>query len=98
MPIGTTEDLRVLRTFYFDTGVTPHGHTPPIKLSPGQVWRNGTVQHPFSCYGVPENAVFQFGCNRRPPYAQHLLKRRCRNSTLCSKYAFFFVPGRTGRR
>jgi len=84
-----------MNTFFFNTGVVPF-HNPPVKLSEGQVWRDGTKQIPFDCDNVPENAVFMFACDN-PDLQEYkdpgetVIVRLIHNSTLCSKYAYFRV-------
>lgn len=84
-----------MTTFYFNTGVTPFGHSnPPMTLSEGQVWRGGTKQIPFDCDDVPENASFMFACDNpelRESKYEGVIVREIHNSTLCSKYAYFRV-------
>jgi hypothetical protein len=78
------------QTFYFDTGVKPHGHTnPPYKLSAGHIIR-GTVQIPFDCE-VPENAFFKFACDN-PEAGNGLFCAEILSGALVSKYAFFSLP------
>ena len=78
------------RTFYFNTGVRPYIHVPTVKLSEGQVLRGGTVQIPFDCEDVPENAEFKFGCDD-PNIRGGYLVRPILNSALLSKFAYFQV-------
>lgn len=78
-----------MKTFYFDTGVRPYDHTPPVKVKQGQVLR-GTIQIPFDCEGVPEGYTFCFACdNKDVPNSEHLFVAEIHNSVLASKYAFF---------
>jgi hypothetical protein len=82
-----------MKTFYFDTGVVPYGHIPPIVLSEGEVWRGGTKQIPFQCEDVPDDAIFQFACsNPSLNESKYLLVRKIHNSALVSEYAYFQVP------
>lgn len=78
-----------MKTFYFNTGVKPENRNG---LCPGQVWRGGTMQMPFDCEDVPDNASFQFACDHTPPGDEHLLRREIHNTALLSKYAFFRLP------
>lgn len=78
-----------MKTFYFNTGVKPENRT---HLCKGQVWRGGTMQMPFDCEKVPDNAIFQFSCDHTPPGDEHLLRREMHNTTMVSKYAFFKLP------
>jgi hypothetical protein len=80
-----------MKTFYFNTGVRRHTHNPPVKLEPGYVDRNGTMQIPFDCEDVPEGAVFKFACDN-PDAAPGLIVREIHNSALVSRYAFFTPP------
>lgn len=80
------------RTFYFNTGVRPWEHSPPVKVMPGNVVRGGTLQIPFECDDVPENAIFQFACDNTPDGREHLLKREMHNTNMVSRFAFFLVP------
>lgn len=88
-----------MKTFYFNTGV--HGnHTPPIKLYGNQVWRGGTVQIPFECDGVPDNAVFLFGaddpCLRESKQAGVLVVPVVQpNEGFLSRFAYFRTPALT---
>lgn len=83
-----------MRTFYFNTGVRPYNHNPPIKISKGEVLRGGTKQIPFDCNDVPENAVFMFACDNPDlkvlKYGDFIV-REIFNSVLCSKYAYFRI-------
>ena len=82
-----------MKTFYFDTGVRVHGHTPPARVTPGNVVSsNGILMVPFDCEGVPENALFECACDHTPPGRRHLLRFEIHNSNLISKYAFFKAP------
>lgn len=88
-PPLTTETMK--RTFYFDTGVRPHAHTPPVPLSPGHVMRGGTMQIPFECEDVPDGAAFAFACDE--PEGKHgMIARRIENSALVSQFAHFTPP------
>lgn len=81
------------KTFYFNTGVRPYIHNPPVKLSKGQVLKGGTVQIPFTCEDVPDNAEFKFACDDENYMKGVYLVRPILNSSLCSKFAFFLVRG-----
>ena len=86
----TTPPKTTRRTFYFDTGVKPYGHTnPPYKLSAGHVIR-GTVQIPFECE-APENAFFKFACDN-PEAGKGLFCAEILSGAMVSKYAFFSLP------
>jgi hypothetical protein len=76
------------KTFYFNTGVRPYIHNPPVKVGPGQIIKGGTLQIPFDCEDVPENAFFKFGCDD-PNIRGGYLVRPILNSTLLSKFAYF---------
>lgn len=87
-----------MRTFYFNTGVRPgipanEKHilgAKPVELYEGHVWRNGTMQIPFDCADVPENAHFEFACdNPDLTLVKGYLVREIHNSTLLCKYAYF---------
>ena len=84
-----------MKTFYFNTGVTPFGHSnPPMTLGAGEVWRGGTKQIPFDCKDVPDNASFMFACDNpslRESTYENVIVREIFNSTLCSKFAYFKV-------
>jgi hypothetical protein len=59
------------KTFYFDTGVRPYNFNPPVKPYGRQIIR-GTIQIPFICEDVPDNAFFKFACdNGELPEAKH---------------------------
>ena len=85
-----------MKTFYFNTGV--HGcHVPPINLHANQVWMGGTVQIPFECDGVPDGALFMFGCD--DPYLSEsknpevlVVPVQQPNPGFCSKFAYFRLP------
>lgn len=88
-----------MRTFEFNTGVRVYAHTPPVKVTKGnRVDGNGVLTIPFDCEDVPDNAVFQFACDHTPPGSEHLLRREMHNTTMVSRYAFFFVPGAVRNR
>lgn len=79
-----------MKTFYFNTGVLPYGHSnPPLKLMPYQVIRDGTVQIPFDVEDVPECAVFRHASNKSEPEYPSWIVRKIHNSGLCSEYAHF---------
>lgn len=83
-----------MKTFYFNTGVQPYKHTPPVKLGPGQIMRGGTMQIPFDCENVPENAVFMFACDNdklSEAAYKNVIVREMFNTSMCSKYAYFKV-------
>jgi len=87
--------MKTLQTFYFDTGVRPYGHSnPPMILSEGQVWKDGTKQIPFDCEDVPSGALFMFACPKADlPESKYpfVIVREIHNSTLGSKFAYFRV-------
>lgn len=86
-----------VKTFYFNTGVKPYGHVPPVTLGHGQVWRGGTKQIPFDCDGVPKGAIFEFACdNPGLRESEYLLVREIHNSALLSKFAYFRVVALNG--
>ncbi len=78
-----------MKTFYFDTGVKPYAHNPPVKLGKRQILR-GTIQIPFDCEDVPEGARFLHGSDDPNPSHANEIVREIHNSTLVSKYAHFF--------
>jgi len=83
----------MVKTFYFNTGVTPQNGTPdnPIPLMEGQIWRGGTKQIPFQCEDVPDGAVFKFAS----PYPDvqghenYIVREILEGSAMMSKYAYF---------
>jgi hypothetical protein len=83
-----------MKTFYFNTGVQPYKHNPPVKLSPGHVMRGGTMQIPFDCDDVPDNAIFKFACDnpklKESEYPNWIV-REMFNTAMVSKYAYFLV-------
>ena len=83
-----------MKTFYFNTGVRPFIHNPPVKLSAGQIMKGGTMQIPFDCEDVPEGAIFKFACEnkdlRESKYPNYIV-REIHNSTLIAKYAYFQI-------
>lgn len=88
-----------MKTYYFDTGVRfPGNHTnPPLSLHGRQVVRGGNVQIPFTCDGVPDNAIFKFASsNPDADKTGKLLRVEIVDyglpGGLQSKYAFFLVP------
>lgn len=86
-----------MRTFCFDTGAQPYAFDPPSKVPKGHIVRgNGVMVIPFDCEDVPEEAVFQFACDHRPPDCEHLLMREMFNTKMLSRYAFFLVPEKHG--
>lgn len=81
-----------MKTFYFNTGVQPYKHNPPVPLCEGHVMRGGTMQIPFDCEDVPANATFVYASdNPESKRESNLICREIHNSALCSKYAFFKV-------
>jgi len=48
-----------MKTFYFNTGVRPYEHNPPVKLGKGEVLKGGVIQVPFDCEDVPDRCGFQ---------------------------------------
>lgn len=78
------------KTFYFNTGVRPERHNPPVKLSKGQVLR-GTIQIPFECENVPDGAEFKFAADD-PSIAPYYLAAKIVSGEIVSKYAFFQLP------
>lgn len=84
-----------MKTFYFNTGVRPYIHNPPVKIGKGQCVRGGTMQIPFDCENVPDNAQFLFASDNPEPMeakAENVIVREIFNSTLVSKYACFRLP------
>ena len=47
------------KTFYFNTGVEPYKHDPPVKIHKGMILR-GTLCIPFDCEDVPDGSEFLF--------------------------------------
>ena len=83
-----------MTTFYFNTGVRPFIHNPPVHIGQGEVLRGGTKQIPFDCDDVPEGADFMFACDNpelRESKYEGVIVREIHNSVLCSKYAYFRV-------
>jgi len=83
-----------MKTFYFDTGVKRELHSNLI-LMKGQFWSSNNVKIiPFDCDDVPDNAFFKFACDN-PNLPESKLKnwivREIHNSTLVSKYAYFWI-------
>ena len=80
-----------MKTFYFNTGVEPYKHNPPVPVMPGNVVR-GTICIPFDCEDVPENSTFLFACDN-PEYqkGENIICREMKNTRMISKYAFFRV-------
>lgn len=87
------------RTFYFNTGVKAGipanerhiSDALPVHLHTGQVWRNGTIQIPFECDDVPDNAIFLYACASSEPATANTIVRPILNSSLASPYAHFRV-------
>jgi len=83
-----------MNTFYFDTGVTPFGHSnPPMRLSEGQVWRNGTKQIPFDAEAPKKSRLMFIGNNPNLLEAQikGVIVSRIYNTTMIGKYAYFRI-------
>lgn len=79
------------KTFYFDTGVKPYNHTPPVPIMPGNVVR-GTLQIPFDCENVPDKAVFLYACDaENASLDKNVICREMKNTNMCSKFAYFRV-------
>jgi hypothetical protein len=83
-----------MKTFYFNTGVVISRESLIIGhlMLNGEISRNGTVQIPFDCEDVPENAIFVFACNNpNLPESKNdrVIVREIHNSGLLSKYAYF---------
>ena len=79
------------KIFHFNTGVTRNNRT---NLFGNQVWLGGTIQIPFTCEDVPENAIFNFACDNpdlEESKYENWIVREIINSDLCSKYAYFQV-------
>ena len=80
-----------MKTFYFDTGVKPYNHTPPVPIMPGNVVR-GTLQIPFDCEDVPDKAVFLYACDaENASLDKNVICREMKNTNMCSKFAYFRV-------
>ena len=83
-----------MNTFYFNTGVVPYDHTPPVILGKGEVWCGGVKQVPFDCDNVPDHATFMFACDNpdlREAHQPNFIVRPIFNSVLCSKFAYFKI-------
>jgi hypothetical protein len=83
-----------MKTFYFNTGVQPYKHNPPVKLSPGHIMKGGTMQIPFDCDNVPDRAQFMFACDNpdlKESEYENVIVREIFNSALLSKYAYFKI-------
>jgi hypothetical protein len=52
-----------MKTFYFNTGVRPYIHNPPVPIINGRVVRGGVMLIPFKCDGVPDGAKLMFMCD-----------------------------------
>jgi hypothetical protein len=78
-----------MTTFYFDTGVNPNGHN----LYGQQIVRNGTVQIPFRCEGVPSSATLMFACDNpnlpESKYEWVMVAAIEPGSDMVSKFAYF---------
>jgi hypothetical protein len=84
-----------MNKFYFNTGVVPHGHNPPIPLCKGQVWLGGTKQIPFDA-DAPEDAELLFLCdNPDLPESKldNVIVREVSNTSMVSRFAYFQVSG-----
>lgn len=83
-----------MKTFYFDTGVTPKNRT---ELCKGQVWKNGTMQIPFDVPdSVPSNALLLGLSNHLDSFGysdakNYIIRVEASNTAMVSKYAFFRV-------
>lgn len=80
------------QTFYFDTGVKPCGHTPPLHLPEKACWRGGTMQFAFQCHNVPERASLAFLCDNPESKEGYLVRELLPGSGMISKYAHFKIP------
>jgi len=84
-----------MNTFYFDTGVKLYGHSnPPMRLSEGQVWRNGTKQIPFDA-DAPKDSMLLFACddpNHPEKKIPGVIVCEISNTSLLSKYAYMRTP------
>ena len=78
-----------MKTFYFNTGIEYHPQRP---LAEKAIWRGGTMQFPFDCEDVPNDAVFKFLSDETAPGDEYLLRREIHNTGMLSKYAFFKLP------
>ncbi len=79
-----------MKTFYFDTGVKPYNHTPRVSIMPGNVVRGGTLQIPFDCENVPENATFLYACDaENASLDENIICREMTNTNMLSKFAYF---------
>jgi UDP:flavonoid glycosyltransferase YjiC (YdhE family) len=80
-----------MKTFYFNTGVL--SHNKPLGLMKGQMWKGGTMQIPFDCKDVPENAIFKHASDEsEKDLPDNWIRREMFNTTMVSKYAFFLIP------
>jgi len=92
-------------TFYFNTGVRPYEHTPPVPIMKWMVLRGGVIQIPFECEDVPDGAIFKFASSNLDFHKQDiqagLIVRQILQSDnapegyasgLCSTHAFFMLP------
>lgn len=75
------------KTFWFNTGVKMGMNTP----YGCQQWRGGTIQIPFICENVPENAIFKSASDTKGENSFEILNHG-EKGALCSKYAHFFIP------
>ena len=80
-----------MKKYWFNTGVKPYGHNPPIKLGEHQEWRNGTMQIAFYCEGVPEGAIFNSASDNKDLYKDNsvMVTVPILKGGLESKYAHF---------
>ena len=77
------------KTFYFNTGVIPHMNS--YLLDQGAIVKNNTLQIPFDCYEVPDNAIFKFACDSDDLTADGLICRKIYNSKMASSFAYFRI-------
>lgn len=81
-----------MKTFYFNTGVKPYNHTRHVPIMSGNVVRGGTLQIPFDCENVPENATFLYACDaENASLDENVICREMKNTNMVSKFAYFRV-------
>ncbi len=86
---NTMTGIKNISTFYFDTGVRPENR---LHLPDKAVWR-GTMQFPFECENVPQNATLMFLCDNPKSFESEadnvIVRKLLPGSGMISKYAYF---------
>ena len=81
-----------MKTFYFNTGVKAYNSSYMAKNDIRNC--HGERLIPFDCDNVPENATLKYLCDNPDleQYGANMIIKELFNTTMCSKYAYFFTP------